>query len=177
MGADGAIRQLVTVGHGTLGADEFAALLGAAGIEVLVDVRTAPGSRRVPHFGRSELEGWLPAHGIAYEWHRELGGFRRAHPDSRHTSLRNASFRGYADYMDEPEFVAALDRLMAMLERRSAIMCSESLWWRCHRRLIADAAVLLRGVRVEHLLHDGRLTPHQPTEGVRVDGGRLTYDA
>lgn len=144
----------------------------------VVDVRTAPGSRRHPQFARGELQRWLPAAGIGYRWERDLGGFRRPLPDSPNTALRHAGFRGYADYMATEAFSVALDGVLAdAVQRPTAVMCAESLWWRCHRRLVADAAVLLRGVQVDHLGHDGRLTAHRPTAGVRVEGDRLVYDA
>lgn len=171
--------RLVTVGHGTASAEDFAALVSGAGLSLLVDVRTAPGSRRNPQFNRAELEQWLPAAGVRYRWEGALGGFRRTSAESPNTALRHPSFRGYADYMQSPVFDDALRRLLdeAGLEAVT-VMCSESLWWRCHRRLIADAAMLRFGVEVRHLGHDGRLTPHRPTEGVRVDErGGLVYDA
>jgi uncharacterized protein (DUF488 family) len=119
---------------------------------------------------------WVPASGVAYRWEPRLGGFRRAAPDSPNTALRHAAFRGYADYMRTPEFVAALDGVLAgATDRPTAVMCSESVWWRCHRRLIADAAALLRDVEVLHLMHDGSLRPHAPTDGVRRDGDLLLY--
>jgi uncharacterized protein (DUF488 family) len=169
--------RLLTVGHGTLEAATFVALLGRAGVSRIVDVRTAPGSRRHPHFARAAMEGWLPAAGIDYRWERDLGGFRRAAPNSVNTALRHPAFRGYADHMRTPSFRAALDAVRdEAAAAPTAVMCAESLWWRCHRRLLADAAELLDGVDVVHLLHDGRLEPHRPTEGVRRDGDLLVYD-
>jgi uncharacterized protein (DUF488 family) len=169
--------RLLTVGHGTLDAPSFAGLLRSAAIDRLVDVRTAPGSRRNPQFARAEMERWLPGDGIAYRWERDLGGFRRTDPGSLNTALRHPAFRGYADHMRTPQFAAALDAVLAEAERSpTAVMCAESLWWRCHRRLIADAATLLRDVEVVHLLHDGRLEPHRATEGVRREGDHLVYD-
>lgn len=127
---------------------------------------------------RAALEGWLPAWGVAYRWERRLGGFRRARPDSPHTALRNASFRGYADHLATDAFGEALATLLAgAADEPTAVMCSEAVWWRCHRRMIADAAALLHGAEVVHLMHDGRHAPHRPTEGVRRDGDRLVYDA
>ncbi|HEX6492561.1 MAG TPA: DUF488 domain-containing protein [Candidatus Dormibacteraeota bacterium] len=170
--------RLTTVGHGTLDAGSFASLLREAGIDHLVDVRTAPGSRRNPHCGRAAMEDWLPGEGIAYRWERDLGGFRRADPESPNVALRHPAFRGYADHMRGPGFRAALDAVLTEARAApTAVMCSESLWWRCHRRLLADAAMLLGGAEVVHLLHDGRVEPHRPTEGVRRDGDLLVYDA
>jgi uncharacterized protein (DUF488 family) len=168
---------LFTFGHGTAREDEFVELLRGAGIESLIDVRTAPGSRRHPHFLRQAMEGWVADAGIAYRWEPRLGGLRKPTPDSPNVALRHSGFRAYADHMAKPEFVAALD---AVLEEASAqpttVMCAESLWWRCHRRLIADFATLVRGADIRHLMHDGRLAEHRPTDGVRRDGDHLVYD-
>jgi len=164
--------RLLTVGHGTAARDEFAALLRDAEIKALVDVRRAPGSRRSPQFSRAELAEWLPAAGIGYQWEPDLGGFRKTSPDSPNTALRNPSFRGYADYMSTDQFRAALDRVLARAsDQMTTVMCAETVWWRCHRRLIADFATLVRGVEVLHLGHDGRLSAHELTSGVRRDSG------
>jgi uncharacterized protein (DUF488 family) len=170
---------LLTVGHGTASQPELTELLHGAEVELVVDVRTAPGSRRHPHVARAQLERWLPAAGLAYRWERDLGGFRRPPPDSPDVAWREPMFRGYAAWMREAPFAAALDRVLeAAAERRTAVMCSEAVWWRCHRRLVADAVVLLHEVPVRHLMHDGRLLAHEPTEGVRVrEDGLLVYDA
>ena len=126
---------------------------------------------------REAMEEWLPAAGVGYRWEERLGGRRRSVPGSPNVALRNSAFRAYADYMATEPFRAAFDELLAQSAARStAILCSESLWWRCHRRLVADAATLLAGTQVEHLLHNGRLTAHAPTDGVRLDGERLVYD-
>ncbi|MDP8970575.1 MAG: DUF488 domain-containing protein [Actinomycetota bacterium] len=168
---------LLSVGHGTASAGALRALLRDAGIARVVDVRSAPGSRRNPQFGRSELERWLPEAGLAYRWEPKLGGWRKPRPDSPNVALRNGSFRGYADHMSSAEFRSALELLLAEAARESvAAMCSERLWWRCHRRLLADAAVLLHDVDVRHLLHDGRQEAHRLTEGARRDDGGLVYD-
>ena len=169
--------ELLTVGHGTRPADELAGLLVDAGVAVLVDVRSYPGSRRHPQFGREQLERSLPDAGIDYRWDRRLGGRRQARPDSPHVALRVPAFRAYADHMGTADFAAALDELLALAAgRRTTVMCAESLWWRCHRRLLADAAVLTRGAEVRHLFHDGRTTPHVVPDGARVAGGRVVYD-
>jgi uncharacterized protein (DUF488 family) len=171
------MTRLLTLGHGTASTGELVAWLDGAGVERLVDVRTAPGSRRHPHVRREAMAGWLDAAGVAYRWEPELGGFRRPDPGSVNTALRHPAFRGYADHMRTPPFWAALDRLLAeAAEAPTVAMCSETLWWRCHRRLLADAAVLVRGAEVLHLDHRGRLEPHRPTEGVRRDGDLLAYD-
>lgn len=168
---------LRTVGHGTLMADAFADLVRGAGIALVVDIRTHPGSRRHPQFNRPAMEQWLPEHGLAYTWEPALGGRRQPRPDTPHTGLTVPAFRGYADHMESDEFNTALDGVLAQAASRStAVMCAESLWWRCHRRLVADAAVLLRGEHVLHLMHDGRLAEHRPIPEARVDGARLVYD-
>jgi uncharacterized protein (DUF488 family) len=170
------VAALLTVGHGTLDAGRFADLLRAAGVVALVDVRTAPGSRHNAQFGRAAMQEWLPAAGVAYRWEQRLGGFRRADPASPNLALRHPAFRGYADHMRTPEFAAALREVLAAAAP-TAVMCAESVWWRCHRRLIADACTLVHGVEVRHLMHDGAQRPHLPTEGVRREGDLLVYDA
>jgi len=171
------LTRLLSFGHGTATAEELVALLQRAGVERLVDVRTAPGSRRHPHVRREAMAGWLGEAGIAYRWEPQLGGFRKPAPQSVNRALRHPAFRGYADFMRTPPFWAALDRLLAEAAAApAAAMCSETLWWRCHRRLLADAAVLVGRAEVMHLDHRGRLEPHRPTEGVRRDGELLAYD-
>jgi uncharacterized protein (DUF488 family) len=169
-------QPLFTIGHGTLPADELGGLLAGAGVRRLVDVRRFPGSRRHPHVGRAALAGWLPDYGIAYRWEEALGGRRRADPESANVGLRNETFRGYADHMATAEFRAAADRLVAhAAEAPTAVLCSESLWWRCHRRLLADHLVLVAGLDVRHLLHSGALVPHELTETARRQDGRVVY--
>jgi uncharacterized protein (DUF488 family) len=174
--------MLTTVGHGTLEEEDLLRLLSGAAVEELVDVRTYPGSRRHPHFSRQAMEAWVPAGGIAYRWAPPLGGRRRPTPDSPNIALRNPSFRAYADHMATPEFRDALAALVEEADAREvAIMCAESVWWRCHRRLIADAAVLLQDREVRHLFHDGRLTTHEPSPEARATAGgdgipTLVYD-
>jgi uncharacterized protein (DUF488 family) len=171
------VTRLLTVGHGTAPAAALTALLIGAGVERLVDVRTAPGSRRQPQVGREAMAGWLGHAGVAYRWEPELGGFRKPEAGSVNHALRNPAFRGYADHMRTPAFWRALDRLLAdAAATPTAAMCSEVLWWRCHRRLLADAAVLVRGAEVLHLDHRGHLERHRPTDGVRRDGDLLVYD-
>jgi uncharacterized protein (DUF488 family) len=170
--------ELLTVGHGTAGKDELSALLHDAGVESLVDIRTAPGSRRNPDVGRERLRERLPASGIAYRWEQRLGGFRKVADDSPDTFWRNDSFRGYAGHSRDARFLDAVDELIAdARSTRTVVMCSESVWWRCHRRIVADFLVLAKDVPVRHLMHDGRLTPHPPTPGARVRAdGLVVYD-
>jgi uncharacterized protein (DUF488 family) len=165
-----------TVGHGTLPAEDFTVLLKSAGIAGIADVRTAPGSRRYPHFGSASMQHWLPEAGIAYAHHKALGGWRKPLPDSLNHALRNAAFRGYADYMLTEAFARGVDALIPELERRAtAIMCSESVWWRCHRRLLADYLVLVRGWEIHDLMHDGRANPHVVTPDAHTDGANVYY--
>jgi uncharacterized protein (DUF488 family) len=169
---------LLTFGHSTADRDAISALLVAAGVAAVVDVRTAPGSRRDPDLSRQRLAQWMPEAGISYRWEQDLGGFRKAPPDSPDIVWRNASFRGYAAHMRSSGFLTAMDRLLSEVTHTpTAVMCSEAVWWRCHRRLIADFAVIARTVPVRHLMHDGRLIAHSPTPGVRLRGdGLVVYD-
>jgi uncharacterized protein (DUF488 family) len=170
------MRVVRTFGHGTASQPQIADLLRGAGMGLVVDVRTAPGSRRNPHVARASLESWLPSEGLAYRWDKRLGGFRRPPPDSPDVFWREEMFRGYAAHMRTPEFAAAVTELLDFAGDQT-VMCSESLWWRCHRRLIADYLVLVREVPVEHLMHDGRLVRHEPSAGARLQGeGSLVYD-
>jgi uncharacterized protein (DUF488 family) len=167
---------LYTLGHGTLPADAFALTLRAAGVAVAADVRRFPGSRRHPQFGAAAMQGWLEQAGIAYCGFPSLGGRRDPVPGSPNVALRNTAFRGYADYMTTAEFRAGFAKLIALArEQPVAMFCAETLWWTCHRRLIADAAMLLEGLEVRHLTPASRGT-HIPTAGVRVVDGALRYD-
>lgn len=170
--------ELITFGHSTADRITLARVLREAGVAAVVDVRTAPGSRRDPDLSRQRLAQWMPEEHIAYRWEKHLGGFRKPPSDSPDTVWRNESFRGYAAHTRSPEFVTAMDTLVRQAgQERTAVMCSEAVWWRCHRRLIADFAVLARGMLAYHLMHDGRLTAHTPTSGVRLrDDGLLVYD-
>ena len=144
----------------------------------VVDVRRYPGSRRHPHFGREAMQGWLAEGGLGYRWLPALGGRRTALRDSPNVALRNPQFRGYADHMASEEFRSGCSALLDLARSASvAVMCAESVWWRCHRRLLADHLVLVSGIEVEHILPGGRLSPHQPTEGARKEADRVVYDA
>lgn len=171
------VNALFTAGHGTAAQADFLALLKSADVAYLIDVRIGPGSRKHPHFGKDAMASWLPQAGISYRWERRLGGFRKLPADSPDTALRNESFRAYAAYMRTGDFTAAVGELIVQAQAApTAIMCSETLWWRCHRRLIADYCVLLAGLPVEHLMPRSKAVPHVPTKGVRVLGKYLRYD-
>jgi uncharacterized protein (DUF488 family) len=169
---------LVTFGHGTASAEQMISLLRSVGVSVLVDVRTAPGSRRHPHVARAELRRWLPEAGISYRWEKRLGGLRTPEPDSPDVAVEVGSMRGYAGHMRTAAFLAAVDQVLALASAQStAVMCAESLWWRCHRRMLADFVTAARGVPVRHLMHDGRLEEHRLSPGLRLrDDGLLVYD-
>ena len=167
---------IYTVGHGARSIDELVALLTAASVRRLVDVRTAPGSRKHPHFGKDALARTLEQHGVEYIWRKELGGWRKPAHDSRHLALTSPGFRGYADHMGTTEFHDVLAWLIVTSRpERTAVMCAESLWWRCHRRMLADALVA-RGCSVQHIVQGGRLQPHRLHPAARVVGEEVVYD-
>ncbi len=164
-----------TIGHSTHPLDEFLRILNAHGIRQLVDVRTVPRSRHNPQFNRETLPASLKPAGISYQHMPELGGLRHAKPDSINTGWRNASFRGYADYMKTPEFHAGLDKLIAVASKApTAIMCAEAVPWRCHRSLIADA-LTARGMEVREILSTSKAQVHALTSFAKVEGSEVTY--
>ena len=166
-----------TIGHGTRDSDEFVQMLREAGVQCLVDVRSYPGSRRNPQFSREELTALLSRHGIEYQWEGEsLGGFRKPQADSKHVALRSVGFRGYADYMESSSFKAGILALIARAEKnRIAIMCAESLPWRCHRSLISDYLVT-QGVTVIHLVAPGKTQEHKLNPVAKLSNSKLVYD-
>jgi uncharacterized protein (DUF488 family) len=166
---------VLTVGHSTRPLAEFIALLAAHSVTRLIDVRTVPRSRHNPQFNRETFPAALEVAGISYAHAAGLGGFRRASPESPNRGWRNASFRGYADYMQTPEFARNLAGLMEQAkEERVALMCAEAVPWRCHRSLIADALVV-HGIRVEEIISATRRQVHGLTPFARVDGTAITY--
>ena len=166
-----------TIGHSTRPIEEFLDLLAAARIQTIADVRSFPGSRKYPQYGKEALAAALASHSIGYQWLQALGGRRRASPDSPNTAWRNASFRGYADYMSSEEFEHGLTQLLVMASKaRTAIMCAEAVWWRCHRSMIADA-LCVRGIEVVHILDAKHTKVHPMTAPARIVRGELTYAA
>ena len=168
--------RMWTIGHSTRAIDEFISLLDENEIKLLVDVRAWPGSKRYPQFNKDALAESLNAHGIRYEHFPELGGKRKSKPDSRNIAWRNASFRGYADYMETERFQKGIERLLDAAAEASptAIMCAEAVWWRCHRSLIADY-LKARGVKVLHVLGANKVEPHPYTSAARIVNGELSY--
>jgi uncharacterized protein (DUF488 family) len=167
--------ELLTVGHGRLDASELSALLHEASVELVVDIRRFPGSRRDPGLAREPLELRLAEGGIGYRWDPRLGGRRSSPPGpSADPWWQVAAFRAYAAHTRTPEFQAGLEELVtSATDNRAVVMCSESVWWRCHRRIVADVVALTTDVSVRHLMHDGRRTEHPPSEGARVVGEHL----
>jgi uncharacterized protein (DUF488 family) len=166
-----------TVGHSTHALEEFIAILDGYRISVLVDIRTVPHSRRNPQYEQAALRESLRQAGIGYIHMPSLGGLRHAHQDSVNTGWKNASFRGYADYMQTQEFSGAVDELVALAgEHTVAIMCAEAVPWRCHRSLVGDA-LLVRGVEVIDILSETSAKPHKMTPWAHIDGTRITYPA
>lgn len=166
---------ILTIGHSNHSIAEFVALLKSHGVQRLVDVRTIPRSRHNPQFNRDALAASLRRARIAYTHLPKLGGLRHARVDSVNTGWQNSSFRGYADYMQTPEFATALARLESLARHKlCAIMCAEAVPWRCHRSLVADA-LTVRGYFVEHIMTPTRRNPHKLTPFARVLGKRITY--
>jgi len=171
---DRAVR-IWTVGHSTRSLDELIDLLEENKIEAVVDVRSYPGSRKFPHFNAEALTLSLPDSGVEYIPFKQLGGRRKVRPNSPHTVWRNDAFRGYADYMDTADFMKGIDDLLKLAAgKRVAIMCSEAVWWRCHRSMISDY-LKAEGVTVEHIVAPGKTESHPYTSAATIADGRLIY--
>lgn len=165
-----------TIGHSTRTFEQFVALLHGQNIELLVDIRTYPGSRRYPHFNKEELTLSLPRENIAYRHMVGLGGRRKPDKDSVNKAWRHPSFRGYADYMQTPAFKQEIAKLQdAAVAKRTAYMCSEAPWWKCHRSLVSDF-LKVQGWTVNHIMDNGKLTEHPFTSPARPVQGQLFYD-
>ncbi|MEY2545099.1 MAG: hypothetical protein QOG48_216 [Verrucomicrobiota bacterium] len=172
------IEQIWTIGHSTRKIDIFISLLRENGIKLVADVRMFPGSKRYPQFNRETLARSLTDGGIRYEHFPELGGRRKAKPDSQNTAWQNEMFRGYADYMETDEFANGVNRLvdLACEIGPTAIMCAEAVWWRCHRALISDY-LKARGIDVIHIVDLAKTQPHPFTSAARIVNGELSYRA
>lgn len=168
------MKKISTIGHSNRSLEEFLKLLKAHGIQKLVDVRTVPKSRHNPQFNSDSLEESLRSEGISYERMEALGGFRKTKPDSENTGWRNLSFRGYADYMQTPEFAEALSKLQEAAKSPTAIMCAEAVPWRCHRSLIADA-LTVNGWEVQNIMSETSAPLHKLTSFLKAENGKLFY--
>jgi uncharacterized protein (DUF488 family) len=172
--------DVFTIGHSNLPLDQYLSLLSQHQIEALVDIRRFPSSRTFLHFNQKNLAATLQEAGIEYHWIEALGGRRpksAGDESSRNRGLENEGFRNYADYMQTEPFREAVGKLLEIAERkRTALMCAESVYWRCHRRLVSDF-LLANDVAVQHIFPKGELRPHQPTPGVEIDAGTVTYPA
>jgi uncharacterized protein (DUF488 family) len=165
-----------TIGHSTRSQEEFLTALRSQQIEAVADVRKLPGSRKYPQFDQDTLAASLHAEDVAYHHFPDLGGRRKPRPDSRNTVWRHPAFRAYADYMETPEFGGAIERLTRLAnEKRTALMCAEAVWWRCHRSLIADF-LKVRGRSVMHILDARKTQEHPFTSAARLVDNELTYE-
>lgn len=164
-----------TIGHSTRTLEEFLGLLREYRIEAIADVRSFPGSRRYPYFARDALAETLPAYAITYQWLPKLGGRRKVQPGSPNNAWRNTSFQAYADHLASAEFAEGLHELLTLAaHQRTALMCAEAVWWRCHRSLIADT-LKLRGIEVIHIIDATHSTVHPYTSPAHIVDGRLSY--
>jgi uncharacterized protein (DUF488 family) len=169
------VKTIHTIGHSTRASDEFLSMLKAFGIELVADIRTVPRSRRNPQYDQESLKRLLAQHQLGYVHVPGLGGLRRPKKDSPNMGWVNESFRGYADYMQTPEFDRAVEDLVARAaEAQTAIMCAEAVPWRCHRSLVGDA-LLVRGIHVEDIMSEKVAKPHRLTAWARVEGLHITY--
>ena len=164
-----------TIGHSTHTLEEFVAMLQSFSIKLLVDIRSFPGSRKFPQFNKETLETSIPAHHIEYTHLKDLGGRRKVRKDSTNTAWRHPAFRGYADYMVTPEFAAGIQQLEEMAKKKAtAYMCSEAVWWSCHRSMVSDY-LKVRGWKVMHIMSVGKADEHPYTSPARIVDGQLTY--
>ncbi|MDO8434320.1 MAG: DUF488 domain-containing protein [Candidatus Binatus sp.] len=174
---DSPAQHIFTIGHSNHPLERFLDLLRMHAIAIVADVRSFPSSRKWPHFNQPELSASLAHAGIQYLWMQQLGGRRRStRADSPHTGWQHPAFRAYADHTESADFQSALDELIATAAHApTAYMCSEGLWWQCHRRIISDH-LAIRGVTVEHIMPDGKLKPHVVAPFARIAAGKIVYD-
>jgi uncharacterized protein (DUF488 family) len=169
------IKTIWTIGHSTRTLDEFIAILRSFQIEQVVDVRHFPGSRKFPHFNKEALKESLSEVNIGYQHIISLGGRRKPNEDSKNTAWRHAAFRGYADYMETPQFMQGVIELEELgTSRRTAYMCSEAVWWRCHRSMISDY-LKAKGWNFQHIMDAGKSNEHPFTAPAKITDGRLSY--
>ena len=169
-------KSIWTIGHSTRQLDELVELLKSFSIQHIADIRNYPGSKRYPHFNKEALEISLPKNDIAYTHLKELGGRRKPIPGSVNTAWRNEAFRGYADYMETDDFKKAIEKLeIIALKDSTAYMCSEAVWWSCHRSLVSDY-LKIRGWKVWHIMNTGKALEHPYTKPARVINGQLHYN-
>ena len=169
------LKTVWTIGHSTHSLEEFVAMLHSFNIDTVVDIRSFPGSRKFPQFNQEALEVSLPENNIEYILLKKLGGRRKVNPESKNTSWRHAAFRGYADYMETDSFAEGIKELIAIAQqKRTAYMCSEAVWWRCHRSMVSDF-LKAEGWDVQHIMQIGKSSEHLYTEPARIVNGELTY--
>lgn len=169
------IKTIWTIGHSTCSFEEFSEMLHAFNIELVADVRNYPGSKKFPHFNKESLEVSLPKTNIRYVHFKNLGGRRKPDPDSKNTGWRHTAFRGYADYMETNAFKEEIENLIEQaLQFKTAYMCSEAVWWSCHRSLISDY-LKVRGWEVMHIMGNNKATEHPYTKPARIINGKLNY--
>ena len=170
------LKDIWTIGHSTRSMEEFVAMLRSFNITFLADIRSFPGSKRYPHFNKQNLEKKLPGDGISYIHMPDLGGRRKPREDSKNNAWRHASFKGYADHMETAIFKNAIDELQSLaLQNNAAYMCSESLWWKCHRALVSDY-LKIRGWNVIHITDVDKSTEHPYSSPARIVQGNLFYN-
>jgi uncharacterized protein (DUF488 family) len=170
-------KTIWTIGHSTRPFEEFVAMLHSFNIELVADIRSFPGSRKFPQYNKETLAVTLPQNNIQYIHLKSLGGRRKEKPDSKNTAWRNAAFRGYADYMETASFkegIAELEKIA--LKQRTAYMCSEAVWWRCHRSMVSDY-LKLNGWNVMHIMGIGKEETHPYTSPARIINGELSYES
>lgn len=169
-------KTIWTIGHSTRSLDDLVEMLHSFQIEMLVDIRSFPGSRRYPHFNKEALEISLPQNNIQYIHLKMLGGRRKVNPNSKNTTWRHIAFRGYADYMETDDFKKGIEELEAIAEKKcTAYMCSEAVWWRCHRSMVSDY-LKSRGWKVMHIMNIGKAEEHPYTAPARIVNGELSYE-
>jgi uncharacterized protein (DUF488 family) len=168
-------KEVWTIGHSTRTLEHFITMLQSFNIETLVDIRSFPGSKRYPHFNKENLEQSIPANNIQYLHLKSLGGRRPVQKDSKNTAWKHPAFRGYADYMETDEFKAGIQQLeTTAIKQRTAYMCSEAVWWRCHRSMVSDY-LKLHGWTVYHIMETGKATEHTYTKPAKIIKGQLSY--